>query len=162
MKASLRVLPDAVALSLTSVKRTTVAPHVGQFYALDGAWDRKKVCVAVGNDGRPFVMLQNVGRIYSDGRWVKPTKASKPVKQYVGGNHPGAWYNRAGYVAVVPRGSHFAAKTLRVIPDPGLEGKRAMAAYQRKRKQERRAFLVAEIQATELVLEGLRNELSQL
>jgi hypothetical protein len=156
MKASLRVLPDAVALSLTSVKRTTVAPHVGQFYALDGAWDRKKVCVKVGNDGRPFVMLQNVGRIYSDGRWVKPTKASKPVKQYVGGNHPGAWYNRAGYVAVVPRGSYFAAKKLRVIADPGLERRREVAAYRITReKQQRAAQIRSEISYLQVELAKL-------
>jgi hypothetical protein len=140
MKASLRILPDAVALSLTSVKRTTEAPYVGQFYALDGAWDRKKICVMVGRDEcGNFIMLQNVGRIYSDGRWVKPTKASKPIKQYIGINHTGAWYSRAGYVAVVPRGSHFAAKNLRVIADPGLEGRRAVAAYRITREKQQRA-----------------------
>lgn len=149
-----RILPDAVVLSLTSVKRTKVAPHVGQFYALDGAWDRKKVCVAVGQEnGRTFVMLQNVGRIYSDGRWVKPTKRSKPVKQFLGGNFPGRWYNRAGYVAVVP--GNKPAKSLRIVKTP--------RGYLATRQLEgQRNFLVAEIGATELRLEGLRKQLRRL
>lgn len=101
MKKQLHILSSKVASSLRSVKRDSSPAKVGDFFALQGAWDRKKVAVKVVDKHNvkedwycykhdkvhkgviplmQYVQLQNVGRIYSDGRWVKPTRRSGTVE----------------------------------------------------------------------------------
>lgn len=129
MKASLKILSSQIINGLRSVKRDDSPVKVGDFFALNGAWDRKKICVKVtskrnvsmwdtdedgGGDVYPFVYplvqtvhLQNIGRIYHDGRWVKPTRASKPIVIDIYYTNVGGWLvanppRHSGYLKVLP------------------------------------------------------------
>jgi hypothetical protein len=147
MKASLRVLPDVVVLSLTNVVRSKAPLKVGDFVALNGAWDRKKQVVGFKADHNgygPCVLLQNVGRIFSDGRYVKPVKASKPVVDYINGG---------SYVHVVPGKN--PAKKLTLVTGYDTERRQAVREYQRNWKQERAQQIRGEIAYLQAELDKL-------
>ena len=143
---SLIALNDETVRQYTSVKRQEAcAPYVGQMYALDGAWDRKKICVKVGRDENgDYVLLQNVGRIFSDGRYMKPSRKSPPIKQRVfPADTKLPWYMRHRYVPVVPGKN--PAKELRPITHYGHAGR----VYRKQWVQQRIAELEAQLKSVQ-------------
>lgn len=134
------------ATALRSVKRDPSPVKAGDFFVLDGAWDRKKVAVRVQNvydlqesywchkcecmhkrviPLKQFIDLQNVGRIYKDGRWVKPTRSSDIVQveinyEMVDGFLKARQRHYSVYVKVV---GVYAGGGLRVVANKSVDPK---------------------------------------